>query len=267
MAMLEAFVTIEGNPLHYRTAGNGPCVVLLHGFGETGTIWDGQVPALQGYRLVVPDLPGSGRSPMIEDMSMEGLAAAIYQLLVHLEINRCVLIGHSMGGYIALAFWEQYPQMLKGIGLFHSTAFADSDEKKATREKGIRFIEKNGAAPFLETATPNLYSEESRQKAPGLIPAHIELVKDASAAALTAYYRSMMQRPDRTVLLQQNKIPVLFVLGKHDTAVPLEDGLKQAHLPALAHVHLLQHSGHMGMKEEPEQSNGLLQAFLNTIHH
>ncbi len=265
--MHEASIMIAGVPIGYRTTGEGPCVVLLHGFGETGSVWEGQAAALTGYRLIVPDLPGTGLSGMIEDMSMEGMATAIYQLLVQLHIDRCVLIGHSMGGYIALAFWEQYPEMLSGIGLFHSSAFADNEEKKATRQKGVQFIEKHGAAAFLETATPNLYSPPTRYQRPELVTNHIETVRNASAAALTAYYRSMMQRPDRTVLLQQNKLPVLYVLGKHDTAVPLEDGLKQAHLPALAHVHLLQHSGHMGMKEEPEESNRLLQDFLTTIHH
>ncbi|RPD50539.1 alpha/beta fold hydrolase [Paracnuella aquatica] len=265
--MLETTCNISGVPLFYRTAGEGPAVVLLHGFGETGIIWNDQVSALSGYRLIVPDLPGSGQSAMIGDMSMEGLATAVHGLLQELGIERCVLIGHSMGGYIALAFLEKYGELLAGIGLFHSSAFADSEEKKGTRQKGIQFIEKHGAAAFLETATPNLYSPATKEERPELVSAHIESVKEASAAALIAYYRSMMQRPDRTALLQQNKIPVLFVLGKYDTAVPMADGLAQAHLPAVSHVHLLEHSGHMGMKEETERSNGLLQAFLTTIHH
>lgn len=263
--MREEVKLINGVPLFYREKGDGPCVVLLHGFGETGSVWEAQFEALSQYRLLVPDLPGSGRSGMIADRSMDGLAEAIYQLLLALDVKKCVLIGHSMGGYVALAFWEKHPEMLAGVGLFHSTAYADSDEKKATRQKGIQFIEQNGAWKFLQTTTPNMYSPASRENNPGLIESHLQTVKEASAATLTAYYLSMMERPDRSALLQQNKIPVLFVIGKHDAAVPPEDALKQAHLPALAHVHLLESSGHMGMREEPEKSNQLLQQFLSSV--
>lgn len=241
--------------------------MLLHGFGETGAVWEAQWQALRGFWLLVPDLPGSGRSAPIADMSMEGLAQAIHGLLKNLGIEQCVFIGHSMGGYVGLAFWEKYGNMLAGFGLFHSTTFADSAEKKAAREKGIQFMEKNGAWPFLQTSVPALYSPATRENNPGLIASHLETVKDATAATLAAYYRSMMQRPDRSGLLQQNKIPVLFVLGRHDTAVPLQDGLQQAHLPAEAHVHLLEASGHMGMREEAEKSNGLLLEFLTSVHH
>lgn len=258
-------IELNGKRLFYRTWGDGPCVVLLHGFGEDGEIWHHQWHRLAGCRLLIPDLPGSGHSEMMADMSMEGLASAVYHLLQKEGISRCILIGHSMGGYIALAFLEQYPEMVAGLGLFHSSAFADSEAKKETREKGIAFMEKQGAALFLETTTPNLYAPQSREQRKELVQTHIDRMKNASAAALIAYYRSMMQRPDRTVLLQHNKIPFLFVLGKYDAAVPLSDGLQQAHLPAVAHVHLLQASGHMGMVEEPEQSCILLQQFIAAV--
>lgn len=264
--MLETKRTINGKQLFYRAGGSGPCVVLLHGFGETGAIWEPQLPALGSYRIIVPDLPGSGQSEMTDDMSMEGLAATIRQLLEELGIDTCALIGHSMGGYIALAFWEKYPEMVNAIGLFHSTAFADSEEKKATRQKGIAFMEKQGAQLFLETATTNLYSPASQEQHPEWIKKHLSLVADAQVAALTAYYRSMMKRPDRSFLLEQNKIPVLFVLGRYDMAVPAADGFRQAHLPAIAYVHLLESSGHMGMWEESEESNRILQAFLASVH-
>jgi pimeloyl-ACP methyl ester carboxylesterase len=256
----------EGKTLFYRTIGEGPLVVLLHGFGEDGSIWKEQYPIFPRHRLLVPDLPGSGRSEAIEDMSMEGLAEAL-RVLVEKETGgeKVILIGHSMGGYITLAFAEAYPDLLCAFGLFHSTAFADSEEKKETRRKGIRFIEEQGAAAFLKTATPNLYAPASKAEHPEWIAEHLTSVHNFSAQNLVKYYKAMIERPDRTPVLQQSKVPVLWVLGRHDAAVPLQDGLKQSYMPQLSYIHLLENAGHMGMIEEKEAANALLTQFVNTI--
>ena len=133
-------IKYQGKRLSYRSRGEGLPVVLVHGFGEDSRVWDAQLDALKDYHLIVPDLPGTNRSEMIDDMSMEGMAAALERLIVHEtatvyykegEPGSVVMIGHSMGGYITLAFAEKHPQMLRGFGLFHSSAYADTDEKKA----------------------------------------------------------------------------------------------------------------------------------------
>ncbi len=270
--MQEKNFILNGKKIFYRTQGEGPAVVvLLHGFGEDGSIWDHLSGVLQNYHLIIPDLPGSGHSEMIADMSMEGMANALRDLIVHEtatiffkegEPGSVVMIGHSMGGYITMAFAEMYPQMLEGFGLFHSSAFADNEEKKETRRKGIRFIEENGAYEFLKTVTPNLFSASSKEKRPELIEKQIALGNNFSDAALVSYYRSMMERPDRTSVLKTTKVPVLFILGKYDNAVPLEDGLKQCYLPHLSYIHILEHTGHMGMLEEPRESKQYLKHFL-----
>src|SRR5690349_2626165 len=110
--MKEAFAKTENGNLFYRENGKGPAVVLLHGFGEDSTVWKDQYEAFPGFQLLLPDLPGSGGSPMIPDMSMEGMAAVIQQWLDSLNIEQCILVGHSMGGYIALAFAETYSSRL-----------------------------------------------------------------------------------------------------------------------------------------------------------
>src|SRR5688500_8385113 len=139
----------KGKKLAYQVVGSGPVVVLVHGFGEDGNIWQQQVQRLQlNFTVIVPHLPGSGVSQLGEDMSIEGMAAAVNAVLEAEEVKQCVMIGHSMGGYITLAFAEQFKRVLKGFGLFHSTAFVDSDEKKETRQKGIEFIGKHGAQAF-----------------------------------------------------------------------------------------------------------------------
>jgi pimeloyl-ACP methyl ester carboxylesterase len=263
--MQQKEISVDGKRLFYRLQGEGPLVVLLHGFGEDGNIWKSQFDIFPNNTLIVPDLPGSGHSEIIEDMSMEGLADAVKKIIKEenkAQTRHVILIGHSMGGYITLAYAEKYPEDLAAFGLFHSTAYPDTEEKKETRRKGIAFVQKHGAFEFLKTATPNMYSPTTIGANPQLVEGHIQSLQQFSKAALIAYYESMIKRPDRTHVLKQNKIPVLFVLGKHDAAVPLQDGLQQSHLPGVSHVHILENSGHMGMCEEVDKSNRLLQEFV-----
>lgn len=272
--MQEKEVFLKGKKLFYRSAGSGQIIVLLHGFGEDGTIWKNQFNAFPGYHLLIPDLPGSGQSEMTGDMSMEGLAEAVKEIIVHEtaslffkegEPGSVIMIGHSMGGYVTLAFAGAYHQMLKGFGLFHSTAYPDSDKKKQTRQKGIEFIQKHGAYSFMKTSIPDLYSPVTKEKNPSLIAQQIEASHNFSSAALVSYYMSMIARPDRTDLLKRTHLPVLFVLGKMDNAVPLQDGLQLAHLPNLSYIHILEKSGHMGMIEERETANRILKGYVDQL--
>jgi pimeloyl-ACP methyl ester carboxylesterase len=156
---MDKIISYQNKKLHYRVYGQGKPVVLVHGFGETNEVWKNQIDYLkEKCRLLVPDLPGSGRSELISDMSVEGLAEPIHEIIHEENIDECTMIGHSMGGYVTLAFAEKYWNHLNAFGLFHSTAFADSEEKKAARRKGIEFINQHGAFEFLKTSIPNLFS-------------------------------------------------------------------------------------------------------------
>jgi pimeloyl-ACP methyl ester carboxylesterase len=152
--------------------------------------------------------------------------------------------------------------MLTRFGLFHSSAYADAEEKKETRKKGIAFIRENGAYAFLKTATPNLFSPHTRENNPGLVERQVALGQQFGDDVLISYYEAMMRRPDRTAVLKEATVPVLFVMGKYDQAVPVDDSLKQSHLPAVSHIHILENSGHMGMLEEAEKANGILAKFM-----
>jgi pimeloyl-ACP methyl ester carboxylesterase len=274
--MQQKQILYKGKKLSYLSMGHGPVIVLIHGFGEDNSIWENQFDALKEYHLILPDLPGSGQSESIEDMSMEGLAEAVKEIIVHEtaalyfkegEPDSVILIGHSMGGYVTLAFVEKYSRMLRGFGLFHSTAYADNDEKKQTRRKGIEFMEKNGAAAFLKTSIPNLYSPLTKEKNYSFIEKQLASVHNFSTPSLVSYYASMIQRPDRTAILKQTHLPVLFILGKYDNAVPLKDGLEQSHIPNLSYIHILSNSGHMGMIEEREEANRTLLDYIHSIQN
>jgi len=262
------YLQYQNKKISYQVIGEGTPVFLLHGFGEDATVWRNQVEYLKDkFQLIIPDLPGSGQSELIDDMSMEGMAEVIRTIWDRENPptpspERTCVIGHSMGGYITLAFAEKYPELLSAFGLFHSSAFADSEEKKATRRKGIEFINKNGAFEFLKTATPNLFSQVSKDEKPELIDEQLSLLHNFTPASLVSYYEAMIKRPDRTNVLLNATVPVLFIMGKYDVAVPMEDGLKQCHLPEKSYIHILHKSGHMGMLEEIDKSNEVLETFL-----
>ena len=253
--------------LHYKIYGSGQPVMLIHGFGEDSHVWDKQVNFLKDkYKLIVPDLPGTGASPLLqkENVTMSDYATLIKELLDKEKIEKITMLGHSMGGYITLAFAEKHPEMLTAFGLLHSGAFADDEEKKATRQKGIKFIRENGAEAFLKTTTPNLFYDPEKSRAD--IEATIQKGKSSSADALVQYYEAMISRPDRTNVLKSFPNPILFIIGEHDKAIPFPQSMKQCHLPSVAHIHILRNSAHMGMLEETEKVNEILGEFLQYVN-
>ena len=267
--------------ISYRTEGKGQAVVLLHGFGEDSDIWNAQVDFLKEHCLViVPDLPGSGQSGRLSlelevgsrefiyettpnYISIDDYADCIHALLIHENISSCALLGHSMGGYITVAFAEKYPSLLNSFGLIHSTAFADSEEKKKNRQKGIAFIQQYGAHAFLKTSIPNLFAANFKENHPEKINELISKAAGFTKETLQQYYRAMMARPDRTQVLVSNPLPVLFVMGTEDAAVPFSETIQQTYLPDKSYIHVLPNAGHMSMWEAPEKLNRFILDFLN----
>jgi len=256
-------IQFQNKKLCYTVCGQGAPVVLVHGFAEDSDVWKHQRQELsKHYRLIMPDLPGAGASALTDAFSMELGADYIRQVLDQENIARAIVIGHSMGGYITLAFAEKYADRLQAFGLFHSTAWPDSEEKKTSRQRGVEFIRTHGSHEFLKQSIPNLFSPGSRISMDEEIKGMIEQYRDFNPATLIACQQAMMQRPDRTHVLATSGKPVLFIIGKHDTAVPYEQGLKQSHLPHISYIHILKHAGHMGMWEEKEKANTALLSFL-----
>jgi len=266
--MENKFIQYKNKNIHYRVSGKGKPVVLLHGFGEDGNIWNELIKDLQNddFYFIIPDIPGSGKSEMLDgenalpagrQVTIDDYAAVIKSILVYENIEQCTIIGHSMGGYITLAFAEKYPELLYGFGLFHSSAFADDEEKKQTRLKTIEFIKANGAYAFLKTSIPNLFAGKEHVKE---MEELIEKGKQFKPEALIQYYHAMINRPDRISVLKTFNKPILFIIGEKDNAIPLQASLQQCHLPHHAHVHILD-TGHMGMIEQSEKCKNILLYF------
>ncbi len=254
--------------IFYTVAGKGETIVLIHGFGEDGSIWRPQIDFLQNnFRVIVPDIPGSGHSTFMENADLTIYAEIIKEILDK-ELQKSAqkaavtMIGHSMGGYITLAFAEKFPQYLRSFGLFHSSAFADDGEKIAGRLKAIEFIKTNGAFNFLRTVVPTLFTKDFCEKYTEKISGFLENGKKFSNETLIQYYYAMIARPDRTAVLKSFGKPVLFIIGELDLAIPLNISLKQCYLAAQSHVYILNNSAHMGMWEEKEKANNILLNFL-----
>ncbi len=262
-------ILYKGSEIFYEIHGSSkPIVVLLHGFAETGAVWAHQISYLQKFfTLIIPDLPGCGKSAELNietsKTTIEDYADAVSAIIKKENIERCIILGHSMGGYITLAVAENHPEILSAFGFIHSTAFADSEEKKQNRLRGIEMIENYGSYTFIKNTTPNLFTQNFKNTNAAAIEQLIEQGKFFTKKSLQQCYHAMLNRPDRTNILKNSKIPVLFIAGKQDNAVSLNDILKQVHLPEISYIHIINNVGHMGMWEAADIVNEYVEEFVN----
>lgn len=254
--------------LSHYDAGTGPVLVLIHGFCENKDLWKVfEKELLLNFRVIIPDLPGHGDSLVkTDEVSIEYLAKKVFDLLNFLEIKECVMVGHSLGGYVTLAFAERYPDMLKGFGLFHSTAFADPEEKKANRNRTIEFIEKNGMEPFADSFVAPLFYHKNRPNLKDQISMMQNTCRNTLKNAVIAITKAMRDRKDRIEVLKGSKVPVLFIIGKEDNAVPLNKSLEQCYLPQKHEVLILEETSHMGMFEKTKECERLLVKFVKDCY-
>jgi len=254
--------------IFYTVAGQGNAVVLLHGFAEDGNVWKYQIDFLKDhFRIIVPDIPGSGKSSRLFGNSrIEDYAEVVRTILIEEKIKSCTFIGHSMGGYIALAYAELYEQEMNGLGLFHSSAFADDEERKNARQKGIDFMEKYGAPAFLQQTIPNQFGSEFKADHRAEIDQLLKAAQDFDNVSLIQYYQAMMQRSDRRHILKTFAKPILFIMGEKDKTLNLQDILAQSHQPWRSHVYILKNAAHMGMWEEKEKSNTILLSYIRHVN-
>lgn len=244
-------------------------LVLLHGFCETHQIWARFQRSLsRNCRVLSPDLPGFGESPLpTGNFELPDVAETLHDWLKKLNVPRCILLGHSLGGYVSLAFLEKYPHMVEGIGLMNSTAYADSEEKKHTRDNVIRFVEKHGVEKFIDSFVPQLFYSENREKLSIEIEELLSIARSTRQESLIAYTRAMKGRKDRLEVLRNFRKPILYIAGEEDSSVPLEDSKKQIRSLSNYEVHILKKTGHMGMYEKPEESLEIVRNFVHYVYN
>ena len=264
---MEKSIRFKGVELVYSDRGEGPCMVLLHGYLETKEIWDSFAGLLLAHcRLIIPDLPGHGSSETWgEEHSMDDLAAAIRAVLDEEGLDKVFLVGHSMGGYVTMAFADLFPERLLGYSLFHSTCFADNEEKKANRDREISLVLCGKKRQIILVNIPKAFATEHVDKRAEEVEKARYIAIGNPDKGIVALLRGMKSRPDRTEVLQNPQTPLLLIGGMKDNYIAAEVFERLVSMAPHAKVLRLEESGHMGFVEEPEKSaRGLLEA-LNAL--
>lgn len=253
----------------YSDQGNGSPILFIHGFCETKELWSDFERILSGtHRIITVDLPGFGESErLLEDqMSIEDLADSVLQLLNSLDIREIVIIGHSLGGYVALSMIEKQASICKGLCMFHSTAFADTEEKKLNRDKTLDFISRQGVQSFITAFVPSLFYPNNRERLKSEIESLQQIAMQTSEYAVHEITMAMRNRKDRTHVLKSITAPVLYIIGKDDLAVPLAMSEKQINIAVNSRSLILENTGHMGMYERRETTLNAIQRFAKKAY-
>ena len=255
--------------VYFKTYGNpiNPAVVLLHGYMESMEIWKDIATSMQDeFYIITPDIPGHGLSGVYGDTHhMDELADGIRAILDDLRISQIHLVGHSMGGYITLAFRENFPQRLFSFTLFHSHCFADPEEKKSNREKEIELIRSGKKELIVNINIPRLFADIYLGKHSAEITQAKSIAVKTPDEGIIAILNGMKNRPDRCHLLSQGGIPGLLIAGLHDNLIPRS--VVESMMTVSQDIILveLQNSGHMGFVEEKETSVKILRDFIKNL--
>ncbi len=243
---MSQFFYSQGLRLAFETSGEGEPLVLIHGYPLDRTIWRPLLPHLDGLQVILPDVRGFGESQVAPPgFSMDDLAEDLAALLDHLRLERVFIGGHSMGGYIALAFARRYPQRVKGLALIASQAAADTPERRLARAETAARIEREGIGFVAEAMSTALTPLES------LRPILRDLIRQQSPQALIGALQAMAARADALDLLRESTFPLLLVHGQADALIPIERAREvQAAVPR-AYLVELEAVGHMPMMEAP----------------
>ncbi|MBV6405077.1 MAG: alpha/beta fold hydrolase [Flavobacteriales bacterium] len=253
--------------LHFHEQGAGLPLVLIHGFPLDHTLWLPQLHGLSDVaRVIAPDLRGFGNSPATRGtVTMEQHARDVGQLMDRLGIERAVIGGLSMGGYVALAFAELFPERLAGLVLCNTRAVADGGPARKTRETVARRAIEEGMAALAPIMVHPLLADVTRKARPDLI-GHLEaMIGRQDPAGVAASSRGMAIRPDRTPLLGQVQVPALVITGSSDTLIaPAESEAMTARLPK-GQLVSIPDVGHLSCLEAPEAFNRAVHGLLGQV--
>lgn len=249
--------------LFYRQLGKGFPIVLIHGFCETHEIWNGFAEELsRNFEVFVIDLPGFGESPLPRSpFSIDDVAKIVMDWVNQTKIENSVLIGHSLGGYVSLAMAKRNPEKFAGIGLFQSTAYPDSEEKKANRKKVIDFVKTHGTGPYIDTFVPGLFYDK-KHPAIAIVDS---IARKTSKESLLAYVQAMRDRSSSIEFIKEYRNPLLILGGEHDTIIAPESLHEQEKLAPAASIHVLEDTAHMAMYESPEESRRIVENFARKV--
>jgi len=261
------YFLFEGGRIYYSDTGNGAPVVLLHGYLETSDVWYEFADKLsENFRVITVDLPGHGGSDSYgSSHTMEFMASVVKGLLESLSLEKVFLTGHSLGGYVTLAFVDFYPDSLSGCCLFHSQPFPDTPEIIEKRMREIALIREGNKELFYPENIKRMYATSNLQKFSGALQQSLEIASGLEGAGIIAVLNGMMMRPSRLHVMEKGLVPCLWILGALDNYIPCEIIRTRVKLPSNAMIVVLENSGHMGFIEEEELSVKILTDFIRDI--
>ena len=262
---MDKYIDFRNTKIAYRVLGNAEkTLVFLHGYLEAKEIWNEFAEKLsKEYKLVLIDMLGHGNSGTIaNEHKMSLMAEAVNSVLDNENISNCIMFGHSMGGYVTLEFAKNYKEKLKAFCLFHSQAYADTDEKKKNREREIKLVKGGKYNLIVETNIPNMYAEGTETKFSDKLEFSKEIARRIKPEGVIAALNGMKTREENLDAIRNSEKPMLFIAGKKDNLIPYIADDKQFSLNPKMEILLLENSGHMGMFEESEKAFNAIHSFI-----
>lgn len=251
---MDQFVQLSNYKLRYRDKGQGKVILLLHGYLESLETFETFANDLSRLaRVITLDLPGHGLSEFIKNTcNIEEMADAVNELTDHLQLQKINLAGHSMGGYVALAYADKFSNKLESFCLFHSSPNADTEDKKANRQREIELVKQGKKELICKSNIPKTFSNKNQTKYAHEIERVTEIACKTPDKGIIAALEAMMNRPDRNDILKSLNMPKVSIMGKEDNFIPLPVAREIARINDLTPF-VLQTSGHMGFIEQRQE--------------
>ena len=266
--MGKALARVRGIEVAYDdTGGNGPALVLLHGFPFDRSSWSGQAEALGGeFRVVAPDLRGLGETPLGEGVvTMESMAEDVAALLVELSLGSVVLGGLSMGGYVAFELFRKFPGRVRALVLADTRPQADTEEGRRAREENAQRALREDMGPIVESMLPKLLTAETRGRGGEVLERVRAMMLGTRPEGAAAALRAMAVRNDQTELLPSIKVPTLVVVGAEDSITPPADAQSMSAKIEGSRLVVIEGAGHLSNVERPEEFNRALVEFVRGL--
>ncbi len=255
--------TFKKGKINFSDTGKGRVVVLLHGFLGSHLIWENTIADLsRSYRVIAIDLPGHGNTQNFGYVhTMELMAKSVKAVLDCLRIKKYVLVGHSMGGYVTLAFADLFPDNINGFCLFHSSGYADTEDKKRDRVRSAKVVKANYKI-YTHEVIRNLFATKNLKYLKKEISFANKIAYKTSKQGIVASLLGMKDRPARDIILGLVEYPIMMIIGELDNVLPFEQLLEQSKKIRNKTVLYLEHDGHMAFLENPRVTNKALRKFL-----
>jgi 3-oxoadipate enol-lactonase len=257
---------IGGRSVGFDDVGSGDAIVFLHGFPHRRTMWASQIGALaEQARCITMDLQGFGESAPGDSVSMDTYADDVIALLDERKVDRAVICGLSMGGYVALALWRRHPERVRGLVLMDTKAGADTPEAAEKRRGMIAQARERGSAAVADAMITGMVGKSTRAKCPEVVDAVHRMLESAPVPGIIGALEAMINRPDSTPTLATIDVPTLIIVGAEDTLTPPKEAEAMHEAIAGSRLEVIAGAGHVANLERPAAVNHVLSEFLASI--